>query len=54
VDLELPLLRHRQHEIATRGAVAALIEAQAQVSRRWRLQNAGGEAGRALIRLSFT
>ena len=38
VDLELPLLRHRQHEIATRGTVAALIEAQAQVSRCWRRQ----------------
>jgi len=34
--------------------MAALVEAQAQVSRRWRPQNAGGEAGRALIRLSFT
>jgi hypothetical protein len=34
VDLELPLLRYRQHEIATRSAVAAPIEAQAQVSRR--------------------
>lgn len=25
VDLELPLLRRRQHKIATRGTVAALI-----------------------------
>ena len=34
VDLELPLLRHRQHEIATHSAAAAPIEAQAQISRR--------------------
>jgi hypothetical protein len=47
------LLRIRQHEIATRGAVAAPIEAQAQVSRRWRLKTRAAR-GRALIRLSFT
>jgi hypothetical protein len=34
VDLELPLLRYQQHEIATRSTAVAPIEAQAQVSRR--------------------
>jgi hypothetical protein len=52
MSLDLPLLRHRQHEIATRSTAAALIESASPGFSS--LMDIMARSNRALIRMSFT